>query len=223
MDMLDPLPPSVLRDRLIALADVYARADAAVDAFVAASGLACPFGCGTCCEAFIPDILPVEADFVALHLVRHDRDDAYRLAARGLSAQSHDGGRLGCPLYRADTPYHCGVYENRPLICRMFAFSAVRDKHGHSAFSLCKLMHVQPQQIRIGVGSELVSIFRAEPPVMADFGSELVGIDPAVAGIRRPIHELIGPAIMKLLFLVGMGSNPEGNGPPVSPPVPRAS
>lgn len=222
MDILDPLPPSVLRDRLAALEGVYARADAAVDAFARASGLGCPFGCGTCCEGFVPDILPLEAEYVALQLVRIDRDEAYRLAAQGLSVQEHGGGRTGCPLYRADTPYHCGVYENRPLICRMFAFSAVRDKRGRADYSLCRLMPAPEGKARSGTGEGFEAAFGAQPPVMADFGSELASIDPSSAGERGPIHELLGRALMKVLFLVGMGGNPEDNGPPVSPPVPRA-
>lgn len=223
MDSLDPLPPSVLRDRLSALADLYARADAAVDDFVRASGLGCPFGCGSCCEGFVPDILPIEADFVALQLARQDRTEAFRVAAQGLSPRRFEGGRTGCPLYRADTPFHCGTYANRPLICRMYAFSAVRDKRGQAEFSLCRLMPAAAGMSRSGTGENLASRFGASPPVMADYGSELAGIDPGSAGERGPIHELLARAVTRVLFLAGMGSDPENDGPTVSPPVPNAS
>ena len=125
MDIPSILPPSLLAERLESLAYLYKRADSAVAAFVAASGVSCPFGCGSCCEGFVPDILPVEAAYLAAYLAASDRPRAYEAAAGRLGARSYPDGRQGCPLYRTDTPYHCGVYEARPLICRMFAFSRI--------------------------------------------------------------------------------------------------
>ncbi|MBN1520093.1 MAG: YkgJ family cysteine cluster protein [Spirochaetales bacterium] len=223
MDIHTVLPPSLLRERLLALSELYARADRAVDIFQAASGLGCPFGCGSCCESFIPDILPAEAELVALDLVARDRDQAFRLAASGLEPRQSASGTPGCPLYRDDTPYHCSVYASRPLICRLFAFSAVRDKHGTAAYSLCRLMPAGPGTPRSAANGDLAAAFGAEPPVMGDYGAELAALDPGSAGGRLPLHEALPPAIMRVLFMAGLGTNPENDGPNLSPPLPQAS
>ena len=149
MVISDILPPSLLRDRLESLAKVYRRADDAVAAFCTASGLACPRGCGTCCEGFVPDVMPIEAAAVAVFLADADKAAAWSVAASGRGqspeeASTSTGKRQSCPLYAADTPWHCTVYEARPLVCRLFAFSAVRDKRGQSSFALCRLMPAAP-------------------------------------------------------------------------------
>jgi len=216
------LPPSLLAERLESLAYLYARSDAAVDAFVRASGVSCPFGCGTCCEGFVPDILPLEASYIAAFLALKDRPRAYELAGSGLSARRREDGRVGCPLYAEGTPYHCTVYEARPLICRMFAFSAVRDKRGEPSFSVCRL-GLSRGGLRSASGAALAEGFGASPPTMADFGSELAALEPDAAVDRRALPEALALALPRVLFLVGMGgSDPDSNGPNLSPPMPKA-
>ncbi|MCP5453308.1 MAG: YkgJ family cysteine cluster protein [Spirochaetaceae bacterium] len=222
MDIPSILPPSLLAERLESLAYLYKRADSAVAAFVAASGVSCPFGCGSCCEGFVPDILPVEAAYLAAYLAASDRPRAYEAAAGRLGARSYPDGRQGCPLYRTDTPYHCGVYEARPLICRMFAFSATRDKLSRTAFSVCRLGSSRGGA-RGASGEALLDAFGAEPPVMADYGSELAGIEPEAAGRRMPLPEALAEAASRVMFLIGMrDDDPLDGGPDVRPPLPRA-
>jgi Fe-S-cluster containining protein len=230
MTIAQSLHPSILRDRLEELELLYARADKAVSAFQATSGLACPFGCGSCCEAFVPDILPLEAEYLAAFLAFKDAGRAYALAARGLEERLREDGRRGCPLYADDTPYHCTVYEARPLICRLFAFSAVRDKRGEPSFALCKLM----PKPAIDLGDESAGVrpaglevrqARAEDaPLLPDYGGELAGIDPASAGERAALPAALTEALGKVLFLVGLNNerDPENSGPDLSPPLPSA-
>lgn len=222
MDIPSILPPSLLAERLESLAYLYRRADSAVAAFASASGVSCPFGCGSCCEGFVPDILPVEAAYLAAYLAASDRSKAYEAAAGRLEALSYPDGRVGCPLYRSDTPYHCGVYEARPLICRMFAFSATRDKLSRTAFSVCRL-GLSRDGARAASGDALLEAFGAEPPVMADYGSELAGIEPESAGRRMPLPEALAEAASRVMFLIGMrDDDPLDGGPDVRPPLPNA-
>ena len=223
MDISTLLPQSLLADRLEQLAYLYHRADAAVDQFVQASGVTCPFGCGTCCEGFVPDILPLEAEYLATWLAIYDRDRAYRIAASGLEPVIHTDGRTGCPLYNPESPGHCTVYEARPLICRMFAFSAVRNKHGEVSYSVCRLAG-PGGKARTARGPAVEDVFGAVPPVMADYGSELVHMDPSAADSRRPLDHALQTALRRVLFLIGMtGHKPENDGPTVKPTLPRAS
>jgi len=222
LDIPSLLPPSLLSERLESLSDLYRRADAAVADFAIVSGVSCPSGCGTCCEGFVPDILPLEAAYIASYLAGAERQRAYRLAVDGLSARERDDGRTGCPLYNDDGPYHCTVYEARPLICRMFAFSAVRGKLGIPAFSVCRV-GVSDRGCRSASGERLVEAFGAEPPVMADFGSELSAIDPTSAGDRKDLPTALVEAVGRVLFLIGLrDDDPQKGGPDMCPPLPRA-
>jgi Fe-S-cluster containining protein len=252
MNIAQSLHPSVLRDRLEELELLYRRADEAVSVFQAKTGLSCPFGCGSCCEAFVPDILPLEAEYLAAFLALKNPEQAYALAARGLEERVREDGRRGCPLYADDTPYHCTVYEARPLICRLFAFSAVRDKRGQPSFALCRLMPEPDDAIAdmpagegapadapgdvqasaqasapAGEGAPLREALRLralDAPLMADYGGELASIDPASAGERDALPEALTKALGKLLFLVGLDNerDPEKGGPDLSPPLPSA-
>ena len=226
------IPPSLLRDRLQSLAELYQRADEAVAAFCAGSGLACPHGCGTCCEGFVPDVMPLEAAAVAVFLADKDKTAAWSLAgatpaASGAPAPAETGRR--CPLYAADTPWHCSVYEARPLVCRLFAFSAVRNKRGQSSFALCRLMPTAPGlEARSASGSSIVATFHAEPPLMADYGNELLALDPHSNGDRAPLPEALADALSQVLFLVGMKAmdsrdDHRDDDPDLRPPLPRAS
>jgi uncharacterized protein len=203
LDIAGILPPSLLAERLESLAYLYQRADTAVDTFTEASGVSCPHACGDCCEGFVPDIMPIEAAFIAAFLAGTDSDRAYDLAASGLSPRIREDGRHGCPLHADDTPYHCTVYKARPLVCRMFAFSATRDKRGDAAYSVCRL-GVGAPGARSASGARLLEVFGASPPVMADLGSELVAIDPGSASGRAPLPEALARALGHVLFLVGM-------------------
>ena len=223
MDIPGFLPPSLLAEQLESLAYLYQRADAAVAEFVASSGVSCPHGCGSCCEAFVPDILPLEAAYLATFITASDRDRAFALAAHGLEARLRDDGRLGCPLYADDRAYHCTVYEARPLICRMFAFSATRDKLGAATFSVCK-KGLSANGGRTASGAALTEVFGAIPPVMSDMGSELASIAPDSSGDRKALPESVTEALSRVLFLVGLkDDDPLGSGPPMNPPVPQAS
>lgn len=222
MDIPGILPPSLLSERLESLAYLYRRADNAISTFAERSGVSCPFGCGSCCEGFVPDILPLEAAYLAAFLSVADRDRAFSILANGLEARERADGRVGCPLYRDDNPYHCGVYEARPLICRMFAFSAVRDKQGEASFSVCRL-GLSGSGARSAKGSGLVEAFGLEPPVMSDLGSELASIEPESAGDRKPLPQALSLALSRVMFLVGMRADqPHDSGPDMSPPVPHA-
>jgi uncharacterized protein len=249
------LPPSLLRDRLEALAELYRRADEAVAAFCAGSGLACPHGCGTCCEGFVPDVMPLEAAAVAAFLAGKDKAAAWSLAGAGshvpgdpdlaVRGQSSADRGQSCPLYAADTPWHCTVYEARPLVCRLFAFSAVRDKRGQSSFALCRLMPAAPGVAVQGAASpgrhrrvrrqvhrlrraSILKTFGAQPPFMADYGNEILALDPHSNGDRAPLPEALMDAMSQVLFLAGMKAmesqdDPGDDDPDLRPPLPRAS
>lgn len=214
------LNPSLLKDQLDLLARLYNKADLAVDHFVKISGVSCPAGCGSCCEGFVPDILPLEAAALAAFIAIKNRPMAFEMAAMGLS--SRDGSTTSCPLYNKENPYHCSVYEARPLICRLFAFSAVKSKIGEEAFSVCR-HGLSSSGIRKAKGGMLKESFGIMPPVMADFGMELAAMEPDSSADRKILPEAVQLAMPKVLFIIGLGnSDPWHSGPGLKPLLTKA-
>ena len=215
MDIPASLPPSTLRDRLLDLEAVYRRADADVEAFAAASGIACVAGCGACCRGFVPDVLPVEASYMAALIVAGRPEAAHAMASGTLAPLSWPDGSTGCPLYDDDNPLHCTVYQARPLVCRMFGFSGLVDRLGRLSYSLCRVMAAparpstvsNPASPRSAREPDLEAIFGALPPVMSGPGAELVGLDPAASGRRRPLTVALPEALSAVLFLAGLHSD----------------
>ncbi len=208
------------------LGELYGRI-AAAQALIAESRkeggdpLACPEGCGTCCELFIPDVLPVEAGFLADWLLRERPE----LAARALE-WDEDRGSPPCPFHEPGrTGGRCGVYPARPLICRLFGFSAVRDRSGREAYSLCREMPARGGR-RSWSGGEIEREFGAPLPVMADFAAEAVALAPSESGDRSLLTKALPSAIRRLslrLYLAKLESNDDPDGGEPIRPAPRAA
>ena len=212
------LADSSIAKPLAALGELYAEADAACAAFLdaarARSGaegafrFGCPQGCGSCCERFVPDILPLEADFAALWILRN----------RPELAAVEPRSEAPCPYYdQANPEAHCRIYGGRPLICRLFGYSAVADKEGILEYSLCwKMPDVSPpggngEDLRSWHGSGIAQVFGASPPLMADFGLRLQGL-AAAASERALIGHAIRESVDRLRFLLSLAaSGSDGN------------
>ena len=214
------LADSSIAKPLAALGELYAEADAACAAFLdaarARSGaegafrFGCPQGCGSCCERFVPDILPLEADYAALWILRN----------RPELAAVEPRSEAPCPYYDQSNPEaHCRIYGGRPLICRLFGYSAVADKSGALEYSLCWRMpgastpERNGEDLRSWHGAEIAKVFGASPPLMADFGMRLQGLAAAAAG-RALLGEAIRESVERMRFLIRLaaeGSDDNGN------------
>ena len=191
-----PLLPSIprgssLEGLVAATAAIYARVEAEQRAFLAAavdngSPLACPPGCGSCCEPFVPDVLPAEAAYLAAWLLENEP---------GLAGEAASWPAAGAPavppcpfLRRAEGGARCAIYPARPLVCRLFGAAAVRDKVGRASFRPCARMPTtagypsRGEERRPLSGDLLVREYGSEPPIMADFAVD----SPRSAPTTRP-------------------------------------
>jgi Fe-S-cluster containining protein len=201
---------SSLAERLHALEALYAEADAACATFLGQARLSfparthgglpfgCPDGCGACCERFVPDILPLEADYAALWILRN-RPELAEVGPRSSAP---------CPYYDADNAAaHCRIYGGRPLICRLFGFSAVVGKDGEASYSLCwKMPLPEGARTRSWGGRDLAETFGASPPLMARFGLKLEALSPPARHPRPLLGEAINDSIGKLRLLLSLAS-----------------
>ncbi len=192
---------------------------------MAASPFRCPPGCGLCCETFEPEILEVEALYLASWVVVN--------APERLADVERNADRKGCVLADHEGTFHCTVYSGRPLICRLFAYAGDRGKDGAVRFRPCA--HMEAEGKRTLDQAELISRFGTLPPVMGDLASEADSLIPGSAGERLPLREALPRAVAKIRYLTdlaafsafaearsdgdGDNDNPGGN----TPPLPAAS
>lgn len=228
MGTIDILPRRLrgtsLEAPLAGLDRVYERIETAQSSWIAATPYSCPPGCGHCCETFEPDILEIEALYLAAWIVRN--------APERLADVDRNADRVGCVLADHEGCYHCTVYPARPLVCRLFAYSGDRGKDGTVRFRPCAHMKVAGKR-DLGQ-AELTERYGMLPPVMGDLASEADLLLPGSAGERSPLREALPRAAAKIRLLTdlaafsafadahddgdGDNDNPGGN----TPPLPRA-
>ena len=230
---------------------IYAEISHKQDAWKKVSPFQCPDGCGSCCVDFEPDVLESEALYLAAWMLCHQRDRALSILDGSFvspRADTPDAAAPGCLLFDPKTPWHCTVYEGRCLICRLFGYSGDRGKDGRPRLKPCKFLPAESVAASAsGTGdraafgessfggasehrqyseSELLDLFGAVPPVMADIAAQVVSLMPDSAQDRLPLREALRLAISKILMLERFsGGSPEPDAPEPNPeaPVPRAS
>jgi uncharacterized protein len=214
--------------RLARLGEIYDRIAMAQERSLAAiagkgTALACHEGCGSCCEGFIPDVMPVEADYLADWLLGHRPG----LAAAILELDDECAPSTpSCPFYEGGRPGGCcGIYPARPLICRLFGYAAVRDREGAESFSLCRAMPSRGGR-RSWSGPELERDLGSRLPIMSDFSAAAVAISPEEAGARAIVTaalpaSLRRSSLRRRLAALESGGDPDGGEP--STPSPRAA
>jgi Fe-S-cluster containining protein len=174
----------------------FQAVDLAVDAFVAVAQLACPPGCGACCnwpeiEATTVELLPM----------------AEALAAEGrafevLAALDDALAPSRCVMYRPDLvdPAHgrCSAYAVRPLICRLFGYGTRRTRTGRMELLACRVMRASDPARMQCVESDGAALALA--PVMADHAQAL-GVEGAsdVAHLR-PINVALRDALERVVL-----------------------
>lgn len=187
-------------DALRVLAETYDEADALMAAWAGAQGVACPPGCGLCCETFVPDVQPIEAEYLARHLLSR------RPAAAALVlSRAQTPAAVGCPFHDPSSAAHCSVYEARPLVCRLFAFAGTRRKNGGWAFRLCRHMAAPARWAGAREVSDASHSHLAQPPMMSDIEARVQGLRSADSGRRGPLPDAVREALERLLLREAYG------------------
>lgn len=153
--------------------------------------ITCADGCGRCCEGFMPDLLQIEADAIAVHLLTHRTDLIARLESPGTA----------CPFIEEDKPgMNCGIYPARPLVCRLFGFSATMGKRDEPEFTLCR--HMAPlngvSERTFAGRNTLDELFGLQPPIMGHFSMEAASIDPESSGARTSLAIAVPRSLAKI-------------------------
>jgi len=178
---------------------LYTELDTQIASFREWSGLGCKFGCGKCCLK--PDIEASPLEFlpfaVALHREGATDEWLAKLDTAGPICVIFNEGQGGAGL--------CSRYLHRGLICRLFGFSARRNKYGRKELVTC-------QVIKTGQGpayqrAEETINEEGSVPVLTAWYARLRELDPVLGDQLLPINQAIRKAIevTETVFLYGGG------------------
>ena len=201
-------PASQDKKRLSKLFRIYRELDKQTESFQKASGLKCKAGCGHCCEN--PDVettafemMPAAMDLWQKNLGEIWLDKIEKFASPGR-----------CVFYEPH-PSACGqgrctIYPLRPLICRLFGFSAKKNKTGDPVLVTCGIIKKeQPQEYartvqRIAKGLKI--------PVMPDYTAQVTALDPGINTKPLPINMALKTALELIGFKIRLrGQDRQGS------------
>lgn len=190
--MTEPLPtvscPNLPKvQNILAL---FHQLDQDISSFSRATPLRCKTGCGHCCENPQIEITVLDALPLAYHLWQTGG------ALRALDALERTP-RPQCFFYQPSAEVRgngrCAVYAWRPLLCRLFGFSARKNKHGQRELVTCRIIkQTFPADYEKAAGHVRAG---HAVPVIAQYAARLADIDPALGQKLYPINDAFIRAI----------------------------
>jgi Fe-S-cluster containining protein len=185
-----------INEKVSEVKNLYNRLDKEVQELTQETGLHCLPGCGACCikpyiEATILEFIPL-----ALHFYETGKLEEQ------LEFIEQNSDKPTCVNFIAHDissgKGYCGQYENRGLICRLFGYSAVRNKFGENILVTCKRI----KESQAAVVQQLNEDLKAgkKVPRIGRFYDELKGIDYNLSDKMYPINQAIKKALEYVAF-----------------------
>ena len=171
--------------KIKAVEKIYTVLDKRTATFKKETGLQCISPCGDCClkkdiEATVLEFLPA-----AYQLYKSDNFNHY------LSRLEQNNPSV-CVFYNPFSEMgFCAQYESRGLICRLFGFSALINKHLNKKLVTCR--HIKELADPVKVNKNI-----SKAPEITSYYWQLYGIDPALGMKKWPINT----AILKALNII---------------------
>jgi uncharacterized protein len=177
-----------LTQKVNAVKKVYERLDKDIAKLQQSSGLHCLSGCGECCRK--PDIEATPLEFLPLALKIFDEGDAEAVHAE--LGQKKDSL---CYVFRPHITNFgglCNEYPNRGLICRLFGFTARKNKEDQAELVTCKLIKETQNESYEKLVHEIKQ--GKKVPVMSEYYSRMSSIDHTLSSFY-PINEAMQKAL----------------------------
>lgn len=171
---------------------LYQAADDASVALARVTGLACPPGCGECCARHDPHV--TVADMVPLADAAVAAGTALGLLDRARAAPTGP-----CVYYvPGRLPGGCTVYTLRPILCRLFGFAAVRDKHGRPALAACEVHKATAPEVAARAIAHVAG--GGEVAMLAEYQAQADGLDDPALAAQHPINVALERALERALL-----------------------
>ncbi|MDF2179671.1 YkgJ family cysteine cluster protein [Aliiglaciecola sp. CAU 1673] len=157
-------------------------------------GLDCVSGCGACCNNPAIEATPLEMLPLALRLYDEGR-------AEQVFAELEIYSGFACYHFQRasldGSQGQCGVYQERPAICRMFGAAGYGGKDGKIQISTCKpIKATHPQQY-----ADSLIAMESDPPPMLRHGKERVKqLDYDLGKQDMPINQALKYVLEKVMM-----------------------
>ena len=176
--------------------EIYHDLDVHISRFSESSGYKCQHLCIACCDtteahASLGECLPFAFEAVINRPELIDRFES--LSDEELSGRP-------CVFYNTNLTLYdrggCTIYGVRPLMCRLFGYSAIMNKHLKCIFAACKWMKdsspdmIQKTQEAIDNGLSV--------PIMPDYAFRVFHLAPYLGSEEFPINVAMKKAIEKV-------------------------
>lgn len=175
---------------------VYQGLDEEITIFKETAGIDCPKFCKKCCATSARNIEVSVFEVLPLALTLWQKGEAKEWLDKLDTLE--DGAP--CVLFNNDPAKisGCSAYLWRPLLCRLFGFSACLDKNGNPLVVLCKELKKQAP----GVETRVQKLVDAglKIPVNSYYAQKTANLHPYLGQSRYPINE----ALKKALAYVGL-------------------
>ncbi len=210
------------------LLEVYNELDASIMDFKSATELDCAAYCRECCgtsaqkvEASVFEVLPL-----SIHLWQ--KGEAEYWLQKIYDSDSH----APCVLYNPDPSLQpesgCSAYMWRPLVCRLFGFSAMLNKHGKPVVMLCKHMKRLNPDLEGRIQNMVDRGLNV--PINSYYAQKVSLINPSLGQTRYPINEALRRALEMVGFRIALINENRVNHfdntpgkPPKRPPIKKSA
>jgi uncharacterized protein len=158
------------------------------------TGLGCLPGCGKCCHK--SDIHATALEFLPLAMHYFMNDTALDVLQK-LREEKSSVCHLLSLYVQGQSGGLCGNYSYRGLICRIFGFSAMKNKHGLLSMITCREIKqnmpdkYEDAEKNINQGLTI--------PLTSNYYRQLSSIDPILGEKTYPINEAVARAIEEVL------------------------
>jgi len=180
-----------IKRKILAVEKLFKHLDSEISEFKEHSGIYCFSGCGKCCNK--ADIEASALEFLPL---------AYHWFSQGKAEEMlqklEKNESLNCIVYQPlsiedKNMGHCGEYEQRGLICRLFGYGAGKDKYGQLRMVTCKL--IKEKQVENYAKAVEMLKTNSKVPIFTDYYQKLMQIDFRLAKDIMPINDAIKAAL----------------------------
>jgi len=184
-----------LLEKSLMVRGVFDELQRETDNFASQSKVTCINGCGLCCtnpkvSASVLEFLPLAFDLYYkgraeefLEILAATTEDSYCIILKKLSIAADAG--------------QCSDYNNRGLICRLFASSARKNKTGEKELLMCKKIKEEKKE---AYESAAVAINQGmDVPLSSAYYTRLYNIDFILTQEQLPINQAIRKSIEEVL------------------------
>lgn len=172
---------------------VFKSIEREVNTFQKSTNLKCIPGCHHCCTNSNIEATPLEFLPLAFYLHKTHQSDSF------LEKLNDYHNQEVCLLFNPfNSAGACSFYPYRGLICRLFGFSAMIDKHDTKKIITCKSIKSQQQEAFLKAERLINSGWNV--PLSGKYYMKLYAIDLKLSSNYYPINQAIQKALEMVLF-----------------------